>query len=251
MKRRWLIILIAIVLCLLIGGFLLIKNIKKLDKNKVKEIILKDLGINDSNVSMHIELETEHGKKIYEVDFTLENTKYEYEIDAKDGSIIKKEVEKKKENASENNQNVISIEAAKEKALSDASLDVGSVTFVKEKKDYDDGILVYEIEFYTSKNINYEYEINAVTGEIRKKQIRMGEENEKIDTSNLITKEKAKEIALIHANVSDVNFKEIKLDYEKDKLVYEIEFFKDNTEYEYEIDALTGDVIKYSSEKER
>lgn len=63
MKRRWLIILIAIVLCLLIGGFLLIKNIKKLDKNKVKEIILKDLGINDSNVSMHIELETEHGKK--------------------------------------------------------------------------------------------------------------------------------------------------------------------------------------------
>ena len=122
---------------------------------------------------------------------------------------------------------------------------------MKEKKDYDDGILVYEIEFYTSKNINYEYEINAVTGEIRKKQIRMGEENEKIDTSNLITKEKAKEIALIHANVSDVNFKEIKLDYEKDKLVYEIEFFKDNTEYEYEIDALTGDVIKYSSEKER
>lgn len=251
MKRRWLIILIAIVLCLLIGGFLLIKNIKKLDKNKVKEIILKDLGINDSNVSMHIELETEHGKKIYEVDFILENTKYEYEIDAKDGSIIKKEVEKKKENTSESNQNVISIEEAKEKALSDASLDAGSVTFVKEKKDYDDGILVYEIEFYTSKNINYEYEINAVTGEIRKKQIRMGEENEKIDTSNLITKEKAKEIALIHANVSDVNFKEIKLDYEKDKLVYEIEFFKDNTEYEYEIDALTGDVIKYSSEKER
>lgn len=30
-------------------------------------------------------------------------------------------------------------------------------------------------------------------------------------------------------------------------LVYEIEFYKDGMEYEYEIDAETGEIIKYES----
>ena len=31
-------------------------------------------------------------------------------------------------------------------------------------------------------------------------------------------------------------------------MVYEIEFYKDGMEYEYEIDAKTGDIIEYNSE---
>ena len=62
-----------------------------------------------------------------------------------------------------------------------------------------------------------------------------------------ISLEEAKRIALEHANVkeSDAVFNKTKKDYENGKEVYEIEFHVGRNEYEIEIDANTGEVIKY------
>ena len=63
-------------------------------------------------------------------------------------------------------KNYIGVERAKAIALRDAG--VSGVTFVKAKLDYDDGVRVYDIEFYKD-NVEYDYEIDAATGQIREK----------------------------------------------------------------------------------
>lgn len=65
-----------------------------------------------------------------------------------------------------------------------------------------------------------------------------------------ISREKAKEIALKHANLKaeDITDYEIDLDNENGVLVYEISFDHNTHEYDYEIDANTGD-IKHSNKE--
>ena len=64
-----------------------------------------------------------------------------------------------------------------------------------------------------------------------------------------ISSERAKEIALNDARVSKNNarFKKIELDTEDGMLVYEIEFYADNVRYQYEIDAHSGNIVKFKS----
>ncbi len=61
--------------------------------------------------------------------------------------------------------NFITLDEAKQIALSDAGLTESQVTFYNVKLTQDDGIQIYEVEFY-SKNKEYEYEINASSGRI-------------------------------------------------------------------------------------
>ena len=62
----------------------------------------------------------------------------------------------------------IGVDKAKSIAIKDAGVSASSVTFTKAKLDRDDGVTVYEIEFY-SGDTEYEYEINATSGAIRER----------------------------------------------------------------------------------
>ena len=64
-----------------------------------------------------------------------------------------------------------------------------------------------------------------------------------------ITLEEAKEIALKHANLTNdqVIFGKCELDYDGTQK-YDIEFHKNNVEYNYEIDANTGEIISYEQD---
>ena len=162
----------------------------------------------------------------------------------------------------------IGIEKANEIAISHAGLSSGSVSFVKAKIDTEDGVKVYDIEFY-SGNVEYDYEINAATGAIV--SFDQDIENYEIPTqpqssaptqaatqpqtaaptqaaSSVISVDKAKQIALSHAGVSGASFKKVKLDTDDGVRVYEIEFKVGNVEYEYDIDASSGAIISSSSE---
>lgn len=59
----------------------------------------------------------------------------------------------------------IGVDKAKSIALKHAGLSASSVTFTKAKLDREDGIRIYEIEFY-SRTQEYEYEIKATDGKI-------------------------------------------------------------------------------------
>ena len=152
----------------------------------------------------------------------------------------------------------LSLEEAKTAALQDAGLNASDVTYITAKLDYDDQIPVYDIEFYTSSH-EYEYEIHAQTGAVCHREQEAyqhhdpnsdhGTGNPSGETSD-IGLETAKSIAVGHAGIAipDVTFSKTKSDYDDGYLVYEIEFFKDNIEYEYEIDATTGEILKFDSD---
>ena len=65
-----------------------------------------------------------------------------------------------------------------------------------------------------------------------------------------IGEEKAKEIAFAHAGIAaeDIYFYEMDMDVEKGVMVYEIDFKCGGYEYEYDVDAQTGDVVKNKKE---
>ena len=70
---------------------------------------------------------------------------------------------------------------------------------------------------------------------------------------DMISADRAKEIALSHAGLaaSDATFVKAELETEDGKKVYEVEFYgKDNTEYDYLIDAANGDVVSFDADAE-
>ena len=67
--------------------------------------------------------------------------------------------------SSAQNEAKITAEEALDIALKDATLKKGEVTMIESYLDYDNGILVYDIEFDHGSH-EYSYEINAKTGVI-------------------------------------------------------------------------------------
>ena len=69
-------------------------------------------------------------------------------------------------------------------------------------------------------------------------------------TKAYITAEEAKNAALSHAGISesDVAQLEIEFDSEDGLMVYEVEFYAGGTEYDYDINARTGEVVNFSRE---
>ncbi len=68
-----------------------------------------------------------------------------------------------------------------------------------------------------------------------------------------ITVENAKQIALRHANINKNEISHMKIDQEYDDgiMQFEIEFWKNNIEYEYKININTGEILEYSQEHNR
>ena len=66
-----------------------------------------------------------------------------------------------------------------------------------------------------------------------------------------LTKDEALKKALVHANLDkdQVDYiKKVELDYEHGRKVYEITFFKGGYEYEYDIDAENGSILKFEKD---
>ena len=65
---------------------------------------------------------------------------------------------------------ILSKSKAQSIALADAGVSSSAAKFIRVELDRDDGTRVYEIEF-TAGDLEYEYEINAVTGKIRDRDV--------------------------------------------------------------------------------
>lgn len=300
-----------------------------MDRNQALDHALSDAGLAASDITLiRQELERDHGRDRYEIEFRSGEHAYSYEIDASNGAIEgvsimalndqsvsassrpdreeggqedgqsgqepSQAVETEDRQGQESGQPgtdgqepsqavgtegrqgqesgqqnqppqsgqqgqpsgpVETMDDAKATALEDAGLAEADVTFVKEKLDWDDGIAVYDIKFY-SADTEYEYEIDATTGAIIEKSAELlGSQGTGIGggpsgADSYISVEDAKEIAAVHAGfgTSDVFFTKAKLELEHGRAEYEIEFYQNRIEYEYTIDAITGDILEFESE---
>lgn len=150
-------------------------------------------------------------------------------------------------------KNKITVEEAKDIALKDAKLSKDKVQFIKTEEGTDNGVQTYDIEFYADKT-EYDYEINAQTGEIIESDKDIEDytipEQSNGNTAK-ISEEKAKEIALKDANLTKdkVSFIKCQLETDNGVQVYDIDFSYNNQEYNYEINADTGEIIEKGTDK--
>ena len=140
---------------------------------------------------------------------------------------------------------------ARKTALSDAGVTEEQITGIRVKKDYDDGRQVYDVEFY-SDNKEYDYEIDASTGEILSSDFEIENDFNKDSASDLnpaVSQEEASAAALAKVQGASEKDLRIKLDDDDGKMIYEGDIYYNGTEYEFEIDAATGDFLEWSEER--
>ena len=218
--------------------------------DRAKEIALEHAGISASNaVFVKAGLDWDDGRTVYEVEFYANNTEYDYEIDPASGKVLSYDREwddfslTRPSNPGETTA-AITADKAKEIALSDAGLTSGQVTFVYAELDRDDGRLVYDVEFYTADYKEYDYEIDAGTGAILSKDFDAENYNRPSTPSNLISADRAKEIALGRAP-SGVTVVKCELERDDGRYIYEVEMRSGRTEYSCDIDAATGTIFDW------
>ena len=123
--------------------------------------------------------------------------------------------------------------------------------FVTCKFDYENGIAVYEVEFYFDK-AEYDCDVNAKTGAILKFKKEVAGVNVPDPDAAYIGKVKAKEIAFSNAGVKEADAKKVKVEFDYDDGIakYEVDFHCNKFDYEYEIDALNGNILKVEKDRE-
>lgn len=69
-------------------------------------------------------------------------------------------------------------------------------------------------------------------------------------SSEYIGLEAAKTAAFRHAGIDPVAYVESDFDYDRGRAIYEIDFKSEGTEYEYDIDAVTGEVVSVKRDRD-
>lgn len=152
------------------------------------------------------------------------------------------------QNTAGDNAAEITEEQAKQIAFEHAQVAESDLNNLSVKKDYEDGISVYEIEFQAG-NKEYEYDIKAADGQILKTDYDIDEDYVDPETTQTTVSE-ADARALALAKVQGATDNDIRIKLEKDdgRLIYEGKIIFDQMEYDFEIDAESGDFLKWEQE---
>ena len=141
----------------------------------------------------------------------------------------------------------VTAETAKANALAHAGLAQSQVTFTKCKLDRENGVQVYDVEFYTAAGAKYEYEIKADGGAV----VSMDYDAPWAAQSGgtLIGTEKAKSFALAKVPGADSSaVLRVELDRDDGVQLYEVKIRFDGVEHELDIDGYTGAVRAWQFE---
>ena len=201
---------------------------------EAKKISLKDAGLDEATqkiVFTREELNRNSGKPCYILEFYTAKKQYSYKVDAKNGSIIEA-------------YHFILLADAKKIALDDAGVN-GKVVFTTEEL-VAGGIKTpyYRLVFADAKT-QWTYRIDAVLGTVLEKQ------QKEIVTTDFISLEEAKEIALKDAGVSE------KVTFTEETLVaggikspyYYFAFESASARWTYKIDAVLGVIMDKTCDK--
>ena len=204
---------------------------KFISLEEAKKIALKDAKLDElaqKIVFTREELSRNQGKPCYLLEFYTGTNQYFYQIDAKSGSIIYA-------------GKYITLSEAKKIALDDAGC--------KDKVSFTEETLVsggiktpyYRLVFADAKT-QWTYRIDAVLGTVLEKQ------QKEIVTTDFISLEEAKEIALKDAGLNEATQKIVftreELSRNSGKPCYILEFYTAKKQYSYKVDAKNGSIIE-------
>ncbi|MCD8122798.1 MAG: PepSY domain-containing protein [Clostridiales bacterium] len=236
-----------------------------------KETALDAAGLESGQVTFTTAgLDNKNGIFYYRVEFQDNDVAYSYDIDALTGVIIEERLPEEsavnEPSSAEGSDKVtssgvsptdtsisngsISESEAKAIALSAAGLTEDAVTFTKVKQDEEDGIPVYDIEFFTDDKNEYDFDIRIEDGAILSYEFETHGGHQPVALgSGTISLENAIEIVLARvpgAAASDVS---IRLDEHGGRQTYKGELIYNNMEYEFRLDAYSGSVLEWEAER--
>ena len=213
------------------SGIVSVSVSKFISLEEAKKIALKDAKLDELTqkiVFTREELSRNQGKPCYLLEFYTGTNQYFYQIDAKSGSIIYA-------------GKFITLSEAKKIALDDAGC--------KDKVSFTEETLVsggiktpyYRLVFADAKT-QWTYRIDAVLGTVLEKQ------QKEIVTTDFISLEEAKEIALKDAGLDEATQKIVftreELSRNSGKPCYILEFYTAKKQYSYKVDAKNGSIIE-------
>ena len=214
-----------------VSGISSVSVSKFISLEEAKKIALKDAKLDElvqKIVFTREELNRNQGKPCYLLEFYTGTNQYFYQIDAKSGSIIYA-------------GKFITLSEAKKIALDDAGC--------KDKVSFTEETLVsggiktpyYRLVFANAKT-QWTYRIDAVLGTVLEKQ------QKEIVTTDFISLEEAKEIALKDAGLNEATQKIVftreELNRNSGKPCYILEFYTAKKQYSYKVDAKNGSIIE-------
>ena len=198
---------------------------------EAKKIALKDAGLDEATqkiVFTREELNRNSGKPCYILEFYTAKKQYSYKVDAKDGSILEA-------------YHFILLADAKKIALDDAGVNVKVVFTTEELVAGGIKTPYYRFVFADTKT-QWTYRIDAVLGTVLEKQ------QKEIVTTDFISLEEAKQIALKDAGLDDATQKIVftreELNRNQGKPCYILEFYTSKKQYSYKVDAKNGNIME-------
>ena len=218
--------LAAILTIACIGGGTVYAGSVVSKNNLIGEDAAEEFAILDADItwdevsSLHTYLERDKGRYVYDIEFHAGQAKYEYEILAEDGSVLGKEV--------------------KTSGTRTAAEQTDSRQKEETDLQADDSRQKEETDLQAADTASGQDTGNAAPAAPQTES-----------KPRYLSVDEAKKIALDHAGLTEgqVRFSTAKFDDDDSEgEEYEIEFYSGNTEYEYEIDARTGDIRDFSKE---
>ena len=246
------------VVCLLfIGGLYYNNNYKVVSKVGIDVNPSVELKVNQKEKVLEVVANNEDGKKIIS-DMDLKGSDINVAVNALIGSMVKNGYINELANSiliSVENNDSTKAETLRQEILNQIDMENLSIISqtVNEEKELTDLANEYNISLGKVKIIKQIMANNNLLTFEQLSSLSINELNLILKDENTsgtasekayIGEDKAKEIVLNHANVSNITNYKIELDFD-DVMVYEIEFNANNKEYEYEINATTGDIIEY------
>ena len=215
---------------------------------KAKSIALKHAGLAASDTAfIYANLDYENGLRVYDVEFFSGNKEYDYKINAATGDIVSfdQDIEWYAAGGYQAQANTdIGAEKAKSIALEHAGVAAADTVFINVELDYDDGMRVYDVEFF-SGNKEYDYKIDAASGAILGFDFDVEWYTVSSKASDYIGEAKAKQIVEQAAGTS---LWEVEFDLDDGRACYEGTLRNGNVEYEFEIDAVTGAILDWDAD---
>lgn len=136
------------------------------DEATAKSTALTHAALTENDVTaLTVKRDIEDGVEVYEVEFWMETTEYDYDVDAVTGEIISFDIESKGMGLPQFSEAGIAPEAALKTALDKAGVREEDATVVDTSFKYRAGQAKYIIEF-VSGSMEYEVEIDAASGAI-------------------------------------------------------------------------------------
>ncbi|MDZ5713115.1 PepSY domain-containing protein [Jeotgalibacillus haloalkalitolerans] len=134
-------------------------------------------------------------------------------------------------------ENLLTLEEAKEKALSEFEGVVESIELERQN-----GRMVYDIDIDNGPE-DVDLDMDAVTGEVLRSKTDWDDDDDRdsdVNSKDLLSKQEALDIATAEFTGKP---EEIELDDDDGKMIYEIELKNGEQEAEFDIDAVTGDIL--------